>query len=296
MTLKSELISNIEITAEGNRTFKFLWLLAKYFAGFDRANESLPDTENLQEACLAILDGFNIDLISDQVPDWSKKESKQAVLVFGPHSAKIDPFLILSMVEREDVYFVAMNIAQELLPVTIQDRILPVTPTFMAEDAPRKPGLTGIAQLARRKLFTNDTSATVEEIKQSNQLSLQRAAELLNAGHVVVIYPCQTKHIETDRWYTGIGVILSELNNQNCLDKVMMQPFALTKISFFKLLLELRKRFVKQKMNEPKIKLTLDWMTTYPASVLTASDNPKQIVEQVKNRYVKENGNFVAIR
>lgn len=288
MTLKSELISNIEITAEGNRTFKFLWLLAKYFAGFDRANESLPDTENLQEACLAILDGFNIDLISDQVPDWSKKESNEAVLVFGPHSAKIDPFLILSMVEREDVYFVAMNIAQGLLPATIQDRILPVTPTFMAKDAPRKSGLAGIIQLFRRALFTNNTSATVEEIKQSNQLSLQRAAELLNAGHVVVIYPCQTKHIETDHWYTGIGVILSELGNQNCLDQVMMQPFALTKISFFKLLLELRKRFVKQKMNEPKIKLLLDWMTTYPASDLPSAHNPKQMVEQVRQSYVRQ--------
>lgn len=288
MTLKSELITNFQQRSKENRTFGVFWKLAKIFVGADRAIESLTDSDDLRELCQAITDGFNIELVCEQTPDWNKKGSKQAVLIFGPHTFHIEPYLLLSLMERKDVYFVAINSAKQLLPDTMKDRILTVTPTFMAKDAPRKPGIDGMLQSLRRALFTNNTNQTVAQIREANQQSLKRAAELLADGHVVMIFPAASGNMVNDRWYGGIGVILEQLEKQKKLEEVVMQPFAITKVSFKKLLREVRKRFVKQKMNEPKVELMLDWMTAYPASALPSAHNPKQMVEQVRQRYVLE--------
>ncbi|MCA9397912.1 hypothetical protein KC573_03705, partial [candidate division WWE3 bacterium] len=244
MSLKGELISNVHSRSEENRAFRLVWIVAKEIFGADKALESLPESGSMRELCQAITARFNIELVTNQTPEWAKRESTQAVLIYGPHTFHVEPYIILSLIERDDVYFVAMESAKQLVPESMKDHVFSVIPTFLAKDAPRRSGVAGVMQWIRRALFTNNTEKTVREIRASNQQALQRVALLLQEGHVVMIFPCASGDIKTDRWYTGIGTILQSVSNT--AEHVMLQPFNLTQISFRRLLREMRSRFVKK--------------------------------------------------
>ena len=287
MSLKAESISNVHLRSEENRTFRLVWKVAKGLFGADKALQSLPETGNVRELCQAIATGFNIELTANQTPEWSKQQSTQAVLIYGPHSFNVEPYLLFSLIEREDVYAVAIESARQLLPASVKDRILSVTPTFMAKDAPRRSGAAGVMQRVRRSLFTNNTERTVSEIREANQQALQRAAQLLKEGHVVVIFPCASGDIKTDRWYAGIGTILQSVLADEAAQDAMLQPFILTQIPFRRLLREMRGRFVKKQANRPPVELSLTWMRAQSASIVGADASVGGIVEQLRSDYLK---------
>ena len=84
---------------------------------------------SIAEFCQAMIAGFNIEPVS-KLPEWSSNTAGPGVLIYGPHRFHLEPYILISLLQGRQIYFVAMNSAQQLLPYDFRDRVLPVTSDF----------------------------------------------------------------------------------------------------------------------------------------------------------------------
>lgn len=283
MSAKHELISNVQERSEKNKAFSVWWHISKWF-GSVQALDSLPEQGTPSEFCQAIVAGLNLE-VSTQLPEWAQGETGQGVLVYGPHSFHLEPYILLSVLSQRDVYFVAQSSAQLFTPQAYQDRLLVVSPSHLAYDARKKRGFGGIMQRAKRALFASEDMRSSQEIKETNFQTLHRASQLLADGKVVIIFPTASANIYKNDWHAGIGKIVAPLVESNA--NVLLQPFDITNLSFIQLLFELRKKFVKHKLSKP-IPVEIVWDgAQYLSDVHNqfVDSDPKKIAQQLHDLY-----------
>ena len=260
---KKELLANFEQRSRDNFIFRLFWMYSQLY-GSKRALESLPETGSLREYCQAILDGFNLE-ISSVVPEWLQSENGQGVLIYGPHTYALEPFVLARLLGQREVYFVAISHSLFMLPTEFANLVLPVTPSHLAKDAKRKPGLAGIHQRLSRSMFAKNDLRTAVEMKQDNLAVPQKAAELLNAGKIVVIFPAASDNIYTSNWNNGIGQIIANLDAET--SNVLLQPFDITQITLKQAMHNMRDRFVKQQ-KKPPTTIDVTWGTAVPLAAI----------------------------
>lgn len=283
MSAKHELIGNVQERSEKNRAFSVLWHISKWF-GSAQALDSLPEQGTPSEFCQAIVAGLNLE-VSTQLPEWARSETGQGVLVYGPHSFHLEPFILLSVLSQRDVYFVAQSSAQLFTPQVYQDKLLVVSPSHLAYDARKKRGIEGIMQRAKRALFASEDMRSSQEIKTTNLQTLHRASELLAEGKVVIIFPTASANIYKNDWHAGIGQIIVPLVDNNA--NVLLQPFDITNLSFIQLLFAMRRKFVTHKP-QGAIPVEIGWDGAQHLSDVHnqfVDSGPKKIAQQLHDLY-----------
>lgn len=265
--------------------FSFFWQLSKWF-GTEQALSSLPEEGSISQFCASVVQALNIT-VDTELPEWSQGETGQGVLLYGPHAFYVEPHILLSVLTHRDVYFLAQPSAKLYTPREFQDKMLLVSPTHLAHDAHKKPGIAGIMQRAKRTLFAKDDMRSSAEIKEANKQTIQRATSLLHEGKVVAIFPTASANIHTTAWHTGIGQIAAPLLENST--EVILQPYSITDLRVARLLFEMRKKFVTHTSSVP-VPVQIGWEgATTTASVresLTDLD-PRSITDYIQSQYTK---------
>lgn len=133
-----------------------------------------------------------------------KFPSKGAVLVYANHPTGLDPYLISSVLGRNDVYFLS-DIYQTLKGKEIASHILPIY-YWSVFDFIFKPILSwpGFFIMRIRKGLIRKNLA-----RSQNRKSLDNAVKLLSKGNVVLIFPSGGEAFYRP-WKSGIGKIIKE--------------------------------------------------------------------------------------
>lgn len=145
------------------------------------------------------------------VTSVSKKEelpAKGPLLIISNHPGVFDSLLLFSQIERNDLHFVALS-TYEIFGPKIKERLLPIyrLPDFNHRiyEYPLCLQMTGRAP----------ENVTESEIRVRNKQTIRKAANLLNNGKAVSIFPAGSagKHLADSHWKAGIGFLVKQITN-----------------------------------------------------------------------------------
>ncbi len=125
-------------------------------------------------------------------------------LIFGNHPTGLDPFIIAACLNREDVYIVA-DIYQKNKGKNIGKQIIPITYSRTKKNLYNRGFLNTIGFYVMRQLTGY---AKPEDVRVQNKHTIEKAAQLLKEGHVVIIFPDGGSN-NPELWYNGIGEIIT---------------------------------------------------------------------------------------
>ncbi|MFH0875345.1 MAG: hypothetical protein V1859_05380 [archaeon] len=149
------------------------------------------------------LEKTNICYSADKI--LTTKIKNKPILVVGlSHDRIIEFVLLFSYLKREDIFLVGVKTFQ-LLGKNTSKYILPVLNKKYSNDSKTIMKKTGIDDLY---LLENMSK---KQIGIMNKKSLQMAADKINKGNAVIIFPTGVNH-EKDPWRPGIIEILTKLN------------------------------------------------------------------------------------
>lgn len=124
-------------------------------------------------------------------------------LIISNHPSPLDGLSVLSVIPRPDVYTVAVA-ANTALGQPFVDHMLPVyfsnQPRYQLIDYVRVP--------INNRLEGN---LSREEAMSRNRVTITRAAQLVNQGHTVIIFPGGTSSSTKTPWKKGVGYLLQSL-------------------------------------------------------------------------------------
>ena len=258
--LRDELLARFEQRASESYLFKLIWLYSKTY-GSTKAIADLPKQASILEYCQAILSSFNLE-IQSEVPEWLLYETGQGVLVYGPHTSRLETLILPLLLGNRELYFVGIRHSLFMLPQRLGHLVLPVSPSYLAKDAPlqRHPKKM-IKQVVSRKLFAYDDDRTAAEMKRDNIKIPLQVAQLLAEGKVVVIFPTASDPIDTTTWNNGIGQILIHLQQHNLQpNSVLLQSYEMTDIRFVRAVSNMKEKYVLGKQ-KPPTKVAVNWNT-----------------------------------
>jgi 1-acyl-sn-glycerol-3-phosphate acyltransferase len=138
------------------------------------------------------------------------------ILIFANHPTGLDPYLIVSALDRNDVYVVA-DIYQKNKGHNIGNHVIPIIYTQSRKNIANRGILNAIGFIVMR-IFTGYEAE--DKVKQHNRKAIEKAAQLLTEGNVVIIFPDGGSN-NTAYWYTGIGEIIKYLSNKNIEVKLL---------------------------------------------------------------------------
>jgi 1-acyl-sn-glycerol-3-phosphate acyltransferase len=133
---------------------------------------------------------------------------KGPLLIISNHPGVFDTLILLSQVQRDDFYFAALSqyrvfgesIAKFLLPIHrkkgLNHRIYEYPLSLQGKNSERK-------ELSQK------------EIRERNRLTIALAADLINQGKAVSIFPTGTagKKLNGSRWKAGVGFLIKQIKN-----------------------------------------------------------------------------------
>src|ERR1700694_40839 len=153
----------------------------------------------------------------------------KAALLFGSHSRGFEPVVLMALagsLHRYDFRVIAIpNIGSSKLFELLDSRhgsnfTLPVLPGLLAKE--RKHIWN---HFFFYRLFHYRTLPTRAALKEANLRTLSKAAQLLEAGSMVTIFPTGSRSGNTfGRWHCGIGEIISHLSTASRAN-VLLVPF-----------------------------------------------------------------------
>lgn len=130
------------------------------------------------------------------------------LLVVSNHTGLFDPALLTSQIKRQDLYTLALSTFGIFGPA-VQERLLPI---YMPRDLKylvfeHMLYLQMEGRLAEKLPFS--------EIGPKNRKTISRAAELINSGKAVTIFPTGSagKLVDGAKWKPGIGFLIKQIRN-----------------------------------------------------------------------------------
>jgi len=192
---------------------------------------------------------------------------KERIIIISNHPAEIDVLLILSTWQkRKDKYLVANHGFLGLLPA-IDKHIIPVFITHRIYEAKRDKWKLDLL----RKLHFSEVFSK-EESHQKNIESINLAAEKVNQGGLVTIFPMAGE--ENNKFLPGIGHIIKNLKYKNT--KIVMAYIRGTSTWDYLRIIPLFNRLM------PKI--SINFSRTMEIKSLKASE-PKEIAKELETIY-----------
>jgi 1-acyl-sn-glycerol-3-phosphate acyltransferase len=168
---------------------------------------------------------FGISVIND-VAEFS---NKGPVLIFANHPTGIDPYLLSSVIKRDDLYFLA-DIYQAQKGKKIAEHIIPIFYDNWLEFYKRPlSGWFGY-------IWMRMTCGIVprEYARNHNRMAIKCAIDHLKKGHAVLIFPTAAEK-NTRPWKNGIGYIIAGSLNKKT--KFQLYSCSISGLSDLKIIL-----------------------------------------------------------
>lgn len=141
-------------------------------------------------------------------PEILNKSGKPVIFIGINHEAYLEPFLVFSILERNDIKVIAMK-PYQILGQNFSKHILPVMIKKYARDNMRlKHRLENKIDLL--KAFYRAENLTKKEIESLNRRSFNLSVKFLQQGGALVIFPAGGYGLERS-WGNGIGEIIKRL-------------------------------------------------------------------------------------
>jgi hypothetical protein len=171
--------------------------------------ESQIEKKSVPVVAKSIFDYLGLEIPQDELPDEFSQPGQPAILLGLNHEAVVEPIILISLLNRDDIKFPGMKVFQYLGP-NISEYILPLLPKKVAIDysGNTKPSISNKLDPFYQLYCLEDKS--IEEIGRLNQSSLHQAAGHLAEGGALIIFPNGGRSINCP-WYQGIGQIISRL-------------------------------------------------------------------------------------
>lgn len=145
------------------------------------------------------------------VNDISKKGTAPAtgpLLIVSNHTGLFDTPLLTSQINRGDLYTAALSTFGIFGP-TVREKLLPI---YMPRDLKY--------MIFEHMLYIQIEGKLPEklppsEIRPRNRKTISRAAELINRGNAVIIFPTGSagKRLNGAKWKTGVGFLIKQISN-----------------------------------------------------------------------------------
>ncbi len=171
--------------------------------------EKQLESRSVPEMAREFFEYLALDLNTNQFPVELSEPDRPLILLGLNHESIIEPIVLVSLLNRNDLKFLGMKVFQYLGP-RIAAYILPVLPRKVAVDycGEKKPAFSDRLDLIYQLYVLENR--TVDEIKELNRWSICQAAEHLCGGGALIIFPNGGRPIDRP-WYRGIGEILDLL-------------------------------------------------------------------------------------
>lgn len=134
---------------------------------------------------------------------------KGPTLLIANHRGGLDSHALLSIVKREDFYFVALS-TYYIFGQALTQRLLPIYR--------RKSWNRRLFEYPLNiKLDTQVQNIPVSEIINKNRSTITEAARRVSAGSMVSIFPEGSvgRSINQSHWKAGVGYLIKQINNSN---------------------------------------------------------------------------------
>ncbi|MDQ3098612.1 MAG: 1-acyl-sn-glycerol-3-phosphate acyltransferase [bacterium] len=205
-------------------------------------------------------------------------ETSGPALIFGNHPTGLDPFIIASCLNREDVYIVA-DIYQKNKGKNIGKQIIPITYARTKKNLYNRGFLNTIGFYAMRQLTGYSKP---DEVRIQNKETIERAAQLLKDGHVVIIFPDGGSN-NPELWYNGIGEIITHSSEKR--KSIQLYAAQITGISTAKIIRHFlfdRRSYLK---NNP-LKVTLSQPFTLEKLNIENENKSNIITERLREEFI----------
>lgn len=247
--------------------------IGDFLKDIDRLEKEMS-TRGMAEVCRELLDKMGIE-VSANTPEWLSS-SGAPVLFYGNHDSLIEPLLLGSLAKRDDLAFVANEVAGKV-GENIAKHVLPVSHKGYASDSKKS--------MNWRRLMSGDGTKTLAEIEDLNSTSLKEASTKIAGGWAVGIFPIPLFG-KGKEWYSGIGKIVAGLDPV-AIHNTQLAPVRFENIGKVDLLQAVRTHY--QKGEQPKkVQLKVDFAPTRSVDDFNlAGLSEKEIAETLRADYSK---------
>lgn len=225
---------------------------------------------NWREFCNRIIDYLKII----KLKKYGILPKSSPVLIISNHNSILDSLVLGKVIERSDYHFVALA-AYSLLGPKISLKAIPIFRKIMLNHLIFEYPLSLITR--NRMLNLNK-----KIIQEKNRKSIAHAAQIINQGHVVSIFPTGSagKKVKQLEWKPGVGYLVNQINNRKTqLIFVKITGTRRTNILLF-LNPIIRKNFYKI------INISVNFSKPILLSqVVNNSMKPKQVVAILEKKY-----------
>ncbi len=130
------------------------------------------------------------------------------LLIISNHTGIFDSLLLLNQVERNDYFFIALS-TYSSFGEKVQERLLPI---YRVRRLNHKIYEYPLSLQVNRHLPEN---LSEQEIRLRNRNSINKAAQLINSGNAVSIFPSggAGKTLAESHWKAGIGHLIKQITN-----------------------------------------------------------------------------------
>jgi 1-acyl-sn-glycerol-3-phosphate acyltransferase len=151
-----------------------------------------------------------LDDLAIKVKLMDQRKFEGSCLIFGNHPTGLDPFIIASCLNRDDIYIVA-DVYQKNKGQHIGEHIIPIYYSRTQKNLRNRGILNSIGFYVMR-IFTGYYDP--ETVKEKNITAIETAAKMLTEGHVVIIFPDGGSN-NPELWYNGIGEIIKKADPES---------------------------------------------------------------------------------
>jgi hypothetical protein len=130
------------------------------------------------------------------------------LLIISNHTGIFDSLLLLNQVERNDYFFIALS-TYEIFGIKIKEKLIPIYRTRRLNHKIYEYPLS----LQINRCLPEDLPE--QEIQFRNRNSITKAAQLINEGNTVSIFPSGSagKKITKTQWKVGVGYLIKQITN-----------------------------------------------------------------------------------
>jgi len=140
------------------------------------------------------------------------------LLIISNHTGIFDSLLLLNQVERNDYFFIALS-TYEIFGTKVKEKLIPIYRTRRLNHKIYEYPLS----LQVNRCLPEDLP--VQEIRFRNRNSITKAAQSINEGNTVSIFPSggAGKTLAESHWKAGIGHLIKQITNPHTV--AYLHPF-----------------------------------------------------------------------
>lgn len=222
--------------------------------------------------CVQMLKHLDVTQIKhNQIPP-----QKSPILLIGNHNSILDSLILGKLITRKDYYFVALA-SYSLLGPKIAKNTLPIYRRLMLNHMIFEYPLSLISH---KPIGWLDKKT----IQANNRDSIARAAEKINQGGIVSIFPTGSagKKLAGGRWKSGVGYLAKQISHPDA--KIMFCQISNTYRTDLMLFLHpVLKKNLYRKNNKPLVRFS---PTIKLDKVVDTNLPAKQIALQLEHSYL----------